>query len=173
MPRRVVKCCTEESLVIFTGGAYEPDGDGFGGSVGAVIVGAGMVPEYFGGCIPGWLIEVWRGHGWEQCVGLAGLVAVLLAILVWRTLVRVVIVFIDSDPARHGLVRGYSPVVDSGGRNREHGGGGCRGTLGSRPTPARPTHRRDSFYTNWLDASELVGAIFRTISWATLADASV
>ena len=61
------------------------------------------------------VLERWGVCGPAQVVGQADILPVVVAKVVWRDRLagRPVIVFVDNDAARHGLVAGYSPVMAS------------------------------------------------------------
>ena len=113
-PRDVAMCTTRRPVLIFTDGACEED-DGRGVvTVGAVLVLDGSA-KFFGLEVPQEVARSWRaGLSW-QVVGQAELFPVYLARRVWAEEIRGrdVLWFIDNDSARHALVKGYSPVLQS------------------------------------------------------------
>ena len=105
---RVIECSGHaEPIHLFTDGACEPEMV----TVGAVLLEGGRSPEAFGGEVPEAVVERWRaGRSW-QVVAQAELAPVFLAAMVWAERLRGkhLIVWIDQNAARQGLVKGYSP----------------------------------------------------------------
>ena len=113
-PSRLVRASLPMPVLIFVDGACDP-----GESLPAVGVGACIFDEgeaeYFGEQAGLELVGVWADRPDQQVIAQAELVPVLMAIETWCTRLRgrPVVVFIDNDAARFGLISGYSPVVAS------------------------------------------------------------
>ena len=65
--------------------------------------------------VPNELVGLWASRRDQQVVGQAELLPILLAAATWGDTIRgrPVIVFIDNDSARFGMISGYSPVEAS------------------------------------------------------------
>ena len=66
--------------------------------------------EFFGCVVVGDVINRWKAEGKEQVICQAELLAVPIALWVWRRTLeqRNAIVFVDNEPAKDALVRGIS-----------------------------------------------------------------
>ena len=106
-------------VLLFVDGACDQTPDGIRVSIGAVLfdpLEPGSGPRYFGTLVGEPLVRQWSNNGdKEQLIGQAELLPVLLAKSIWKDVFknRPNITFIDNDSARYGLIRGYSPVLDS------------------------------------------------------------
>ena len=71
----------------------------------------GFAPEAFGAVVPDSVVAAWRGPGSWQVIGQVELALVVLAARVWAGRVegRHIIVFLDQDAARLGLIKVFSP----------------------------------------------------------------
>jgi hypothetical protein len=118
-------------VLLFTDGSYEPvANEAFRGrsrsdgqvadspaKVGAVLVDpAGGKRFYFGGPVPGQVLARWLSGGKRQPIGQVELYPVLLAFKAFQEELRgrLVLIFIDNEAARAGLVAGSSSVAASG-----------------------------------------------------------
>ena len=109
-----------DAVVIFMDGACDPPGDSplgpSGTAYGAVMFDPrdGAI-QFFGATVGVERAERWRaGREW-QINTQAELLPAVAAKLTWKQRLtgRLLIFYIDSDPARAGLVKGYSPVKAS------------------------------------------------------------
>jgi hypothetical protein len=107
---RLVRCwCPEPPACLFTDGACEPGAI----TCGAVLFYSRRVgPVFFGFTIPEEWCSAWRECSGEQVIAQAELFPNLIARLTWPELLKgaQVLSFIDSDPARFALMKGFSPV---------------------------------------------------------------
>ena len=113
-PRRVL-ADYRDPIIILVDGACEPgEGDLPEVSVGACLFARGRSggPEFFGVSVGPRLLATWADSASAQVIGQAELLPVLLAASTWSHILaqKPVVVFIDNDSARHGLINGYSPV---------------------------------------------------------------
>ena len=71
--------------------------------------------QFFGKRLGDKLVQRWRSGGKDQVICQAELIAIPIALTTWSQILtgRDVLVFIDNDPAREGLIRGSSVSVDS------------------------------------------------------------
>ena len=118
-PPRRVAAALPPPLVLFVDGACDPGSLAEGlpnVGVGACLFDAvtGSV-EYFGAQAGRALVQVWASRPDQQVIAQAELVPVLIAISVWaaRMSGRPLLIFIDNDAARFGLISGYSPILSS------------------------------------------------------------
>ena len=90
-------------------------------TAGGVLFELDFQPEAFGAIVPDEIIAKWRAGRHWQVIGQAELAPVLIATKLWeqRLRNRHVIIWIDQNAARQGLIKGYSPsehsaaVIDS------------------------------------------------------------
>ena len=107
-PARSILCrASAAPVLIFTDGASSDESV----TVGAVMLCMDMPPETFGEEVPSGIVGSWRRDQRTQVIGQAELAPVILSIRLWADVLRGrhVIVFIDQDAARLGLVKAYSP----------------------------------------------------------------
>jgi len=120
---REIRVRIEEPVLLYVDGACEEarerDGVPFV-TIGAVLFDAArpdVGPCYFGVEVGAPVVAMWMGARRDktQVIGQAELLPVLLAKTTWpdRFANRANITFIDNDSARFGLIRGYSPILDS------------------------------------------------------------
>ena len=115
-PPRAVAASLPPPCVLFVDGACEPGARLPEVGVGACLFGCvGGRSEFFGGPVGGAVVRLWAARPDQQVIAQAELVPVLLALSAWAPVLRgrPLVVFIDNDAARFGLVAGYSPVVSS------------------------------------------------------------
>ena len=76
---------------------------------------ANEVTEFFGAQAGDALVGIWADRRDQQVIAQAELVPTLVALSTWGQHVRgrPVVVYIDNDSARYGLISGYSPVLAS------------------------------------------------------------
>ena len=114
---REIKVRVEEPVVLFVDGACEGETEVVA-SVGAVLFDAArpdIGPVYFGTRVGDPVVKLWSRFGKQQLIGQAEPSPVLLAKTTWheRFVDRMNITFIDNNSAMFGLIRGFSPVLDS------------------------------------------------------------
>ena len=114
---REIKVRVEEPILLFVDGACEGETEVVA-SVGAVLFDTArpdLGPLYFGTRVGEPVVKLWSRFGKQQLIGQAELLPVLLAKTTWpeRFVDRMNITFIDNNSAMFGLIRGYSPVLDS------------------------------------------------------------
>ena len=112
-PRLIEKGSSARPVVIFTDGACE----GSEVTIGAVLFDDDFgPPEHFGYRVPERVWNGWKSKASQlQVIGQAEIAPVIIAKLTWADRIRnrKVIVFIDNEAARIGLVRSYSPSLPS------------------------------------------------------------
>jgi len=114
VPRRVECWCPEAPTLLFTDGACEPSAT----TCGAVLFSPRRQgPLYFGFKIPAEWCRLWNQCSGDQVVAQSELFPCLVARLTWPELLRGsrLISFLDSNPARFALIKGFSPVVSCSG----------------------------------------------------------
>jgi hypothetical protein len=117
---REVRVRAEPPVFLFVDAACE-DRDGPGlprVTVGGVLFDAArpdLGPCYFGTEVGAEVVSQWVSHDKRQVIAQAELLPVWLAKLMWpeKFANRFNVTFIDNESARHGLIRGYSPVLES------------------------------------------------------------
>ena len=114
---REIKVRVEKPLLLFVDGACEGETEVVV-TVGAVIFDSArpdLGPVYFGTRVGEPVVKLWSRFGKQQLIGQGELLPVLLAKTTWpeRFVDRVNITFIDNNSAMFGLIRGFSPVLDS------------------------------------------------------------
>ena len=114
-PPRIISSEVSRPVLIFVDGACEPgplDAALPCVGVGAVLVSSCGRREYFGSQLPDIIVGSWADRRDQQVVGQAELLPVLLASATWGEVIRgrAVVIFIDNDSARFGMISGYSPV---------------------------------------------------------------
>ena len=114
---REIKVRVDAPVLLFVDGACEGETEVVV-TVGAVLFDAArpdLGPVYFGTRVGKPLIDLWSRFEKRQLIGQAELLPVLLAKTTWpdRFVDRMNITFIDNNSAMFGLIRGYSPVLDS------------------------------------------------------------
>ena len=115
-PPRTIAAVLPPHAVLFIDGACDP-----GERLPSVGIGACVfdkpngVVEYFGAQVGCALVELWAERPDQQVIAQAELVPTLIALSTWRHIFkgRPLVVFIDNDSARFGLVSGYSSVASS------------------------------------------------------------
>ena len=132
-------------LILFVDGACE----GSTVTIGAVLFDAEKPDEgplFFGATVGVELVELWSRDQKKQLIGQAEILPTLLARHTWPEIFRnrCNITFIDNDSARFSLVRGYSPVLDSGAMINE-----CR--LVDAQLATRSWYARVSTFSNLAD----------------------
>jgi len=114
-PPRSLNINKKQCFYVFTDGACE--GDHFESvSAGGVLVnGSGKILEFFGVELPTELVSVWQSTGSSQTIGQAELWPVLLSLVLWKNFLTEsdTVFYIDNDSARFGLIKAYSPSVQS------------------------------------------------------------
>jgi hypothetical protein len=114
-PPRTVSIDKPSTWFVFTDGACE--GDLFENvSAGAVLVDcSGKVLEFFGQTLSAPLVQAWQSTGSTQTIGQAELWPVFIALVLWKQMLKNsdVVFYIDNDSARFGLIKAYSPSVQS------------------------------------------------------------
>ena len=111
-PPRNLSCHGERRpLLLFTDGAVEGiDHDKV--TCGSVLIDTAIDwAEMWGGIVPRSIVKAWKRDGGKvQVIGQAELLPVALSRRVWKEHLRHrrLIVFIDNDSARQGLIRGWS-----------------------------------------------------------------
>ena len=115
-PPRVISVSDEITpVLIFTDGAYEPEGDDMQGSAGLVIIDSvdnfKVVQPVV---VPVELHQHWKRGGSKQLIALMELWPVVVAIQNYgkRLYNRRCLSFIDNNAVRDGLIKGSSPVCD-------------------------------------------------------------
>jgi hypothetical protein len=117
VPRRISLNCAPSVLRLYTDGACEPLGDSSVVTMGGVLDSDSFArPKAFGWTAPDIVWRRWDHSGSGQVIGQAEIAPVVLALTLWPDFFRhqKVLVFIDNDAARQGLVKGYSPMLASG-----------------------------------------------------------
>ena len=117
-PPRKINASMPMPALVFVDGACEPGRELPCVGVGACLfdhVGDDEVVEYFGDEAGPALVREWANRPDQQVIAQAELVPVAMALSTWgpRLKDRPVVIFIDNDAARFGLVSGYSPVLAS------------------------------------------------------------
>jgi len=100
-------------ILIFTDGAFEPSAGGtMVATCGGVLVDRGRCCSYFGAVVPDRLLKLWSSEGSRQLIGQIELVPVLVARRLWAPVIqgRKLLVFLDNEAGREGLVKGFSPA---------------------------------------------------------------
>ena len=114
-PPRTISIDKPSTWFVFTDGACE--GDMFENvSAGAVLVDhSGKVLEFFGQSLPAPLVQAWQSTGSTQTIGQAELWPVFIALILWGQKLQKsdVVFYIDNDSARFGMIKAYSPSVQS------------------------------------------------------------
>ena len=104
-PRQLTATPCQRPWVLLTDGAVEPAGT----TIGGVLVSPEGRMEHFGLVVPSSLVSRWADESdmqSEHVIGQAELLPVLVAYFIWATVLKNqrVLVFVDNDAARHGLV---------------------------------------------------------------------
>ena len=100
-------------LVLFTDGSYEPEDGKTPAEVGGILFDpADGARLCFGGPVPEWLMDRWQENGRTQVIAQAELLPVRIAFKAFpeRLKGRMVLVFLDNEGARAGLVSASSAV---------------------------------------------------------------
>ena len=115
-PPRTISVSDEVApVLIFTDGAYEPEGGGMKGSAGLVIIDPAtqfkVVQEVV---VPDELHEHWQRGGSKQLIALMELWPVAMAFQTYGRQFknRRCLCFIDNNAVRDGLIKGSSPLCD-------------------------------------------------------------
>ena len=112
-PRVIGHRSKDPPVIIYTDGACEEDVVTIGG---VIFPPGGSRPEQFGLRVPERVWSLWkRKPDQKQVIGQAEIMPVIVAKLTWSKYLqgRRVIIFIDNEAARIGLVRSYSPSLPS------------------------------------------------------------
>ena len=114
-PRIVSLTDVKTPVMVFTDGAYEPDGDSHLGSAVLVIVGRVLgIQKVCQVSVPISLCEHWRRFGAKQIILYSEPwpILVFLAMCSGEFSTRRMIFFIDNNVVRDALIKGSSPVCD-------------------------------------------------------------
>ena len=115
-PPRAIQARLGPPVILFVDGACDP-----GDSLPRVGVGACLFDKvdgtvvYFGTPVDDVIVSLWASRPEQQVIAQAELVPTLMALSTWADRVRgrPLVVFIDNDSARFGLISGYSAVPAS------------------------------------------------------------
>ena len=115
-PPRVISVSDEITpVLIFTDGAYEPEGDDMQGSAGLVIIDSvAQLKVVQPVVVPEELHQHWKRGGSKQLIALMELWPVVVAIQSYgqKLCNRRCLSFIDNNAVRDGLIKGSSPLCD-------------------------------------------------------------
>ena len=116
-PARLLMALVPRPFVLFTDGACEPDerGELVATCGGVLFWPGGERCQYFGVTVEQPLLGDWLAEGSKQVVAQAELLPILIAKWTWRSALsgQPLLVFIDNDGVRHGLVSGASSNASS------------------------------------------------------------
>ena len=112
-PCRLLPSFFPAPLVVLGDGSCETFAPSVG--IGACFFSREGRAEFFGCRVDDRVVGQWATRGDQQVIGQAEILPVLIALSSWSNAFvgRPVLVFIDNDSARHGLIAGYSPVISS------------------------------------------------------------
>ena len=114
-PRVISLTDVTTPVMVFTDGAYEPEGDSFIGSAGVVVVDQVLgLRRVFEVEVPESLCEHWRRFGAKQLIIYLELWPILVFLASYSKVFekRRMIFFIDNNAVRDALIKGSSPICD-------------------------------------------------------------